>query len=253
MKKLPVWIALTALLALSAAYLALAEGAPGQTPEEIEDAPVPAEAKKEEVLAAAAAEAEAKTERGTEEGYLILVNRQHPVPEDYDPDIVTVPGRNVRGEKKAAEALRDMLSAGEKEGLRFVVCSGYRTREDQRRLYLNQIQRRLDGGMTQSEAVAEAEAVSALPGTSEHETGLAFDVVALSYQNLDEGYALTSEAAWLRAHAMEYGFILRYPPDKSGITGIAYEPWHYRYVGEKAAAEIAESGLALEEYVENTR
>ena len=274
MKKILSAVFLIALLALSAGYLVSADRPCGEekapetgkkSSEKVSDgknagsgSALPEKIRlMEENRGDGAGKSEAGGEGETEEygyagllsSYTILVNRDRPVPEDYDPDIITVPGRNVKGERRAAEALREMLAAGEKEGLRFVVCSGYRTREEQRKLYLNQIQRRLETGMTQAEAVAEARAVSALPGTSEHETGLAFDIVALAYQNLDEGYALTGEAVWLRENAAGFGFILRYPPEKSEITGITYEPWHYRYVGEEAARVMEEQGLTLEEFL----
>ena len=87
-----------------------------------------------------------------------------------------------------------------------------------------------------------------MPGTSEHETGLAADIVTPSYQRLDAGYAGTKAAKWLLENAASYGFVLRYPEDKTEITGIDYEPWHYRYVGVEAAKEIMAQGLCLEEY-----
>ena len=89
------------------------------------------------------------------------------------------------------------------------------------------------------------------PGCSEHSTGLAFDIVALDYQMLDAGQERTEENIWLREHCAEYGFILRYPKDKEDITQISYESWHFRYVGEKAAKEIMERGITLEEYLKD--
>ena len=89
----------------------------------------------------------------------------------------------------------------------------------------------------------------ARPGTSEHQTGLAVDIVDMSYQILDEQQESTPVQIWLMAHCAEYGFILRYPADKSALTGISYEPWHYRYVGTEAAKEIMENRSCLEEYL----
>ena len=86
------------------------------------------------------------------------------------------------------------------------------------------------------------------PGTSEHETGLAVDIVDKSYQILDRKQEQTPVQQWLMDHCAAYGFILRYPTDKSALTGIGYEPWHYRYVGREAAAAIMEQGICLEEY-----
>ena len=87
------------------------------------------------------------------------------------------------------------------------------------------------------------------PGTSEHQAGLAVDIVSVEYQVLDEGQEDTPLQQWLMAHCWEYGFILRYPTDKSDLTGVGYEPWHYRYVGEEAAKAVTEQGICLEEYL----
>ena len=89
----------------------------------------------------------------------------------------------------------------------------------------------------------------AVPGTSEHETGMALDIVSYSYQLLNEQQENTAEQKWFMEHCWEYGFILRYPKDKTEVTGIGYEPWHYRYVGREHAAKLYESGLCLEEYI----
>ena len=92
----------------------------------------------------------------------------------------------------------------------------------------------------------------ARPGTSEHQAGLAVDIVDKSYQLLDERQEDTAVQKWLMEHCAEYGYILRYPTEKSALTGVGYEPWHYRYVGEEAAREIMSRGLCLEEYLENS-
>ena len=91
--------------------------------------------------------------------------------------------------------------------------------------------------------------VVALPGTSEHQLGLALDLVDESYQNLDEGQENTKVQKWLMQNSWRYGFILRYPTDKSSVTGIIYEPWHYRYLGRDMARDVYESGLCLEEFL----
>lgn len=89
----------------------------------------------------------------------------------------------------------------------------------------------------------------AVPGTSEHQLGLALDIVDISNQTLDESQENTPVQKWLMNNSWRYGFILRYPTDKSDITGISYEPWHYRYVGKKAAKEIYDAQICLEEYL----
>ena len=112
------------------------------------------------------------------------------------------------------------------------------------------VQNRLNQQMTPLEAYQETSTSVALPGTSEHATGLAVDIISTSYGELDDRQGDTAEQKWLMEHCWEYGFILRYPPEKSDITGIIYEPWHYRYVGKDAAQEITEQGITLEEYLE---
>ena len=105
-------------------------------------------------------------------------------------------------------------------------------------------------GLSREEATAQAGTVVAVPGTSEHQTGLAVDLVDKSYQHLDDAQASTDVQQWLMENSWKYGFILRYPAEKSDVTGIIYEPWHYRYVGKPAAREMRELGLCLEEYIE---
>ena len=146
-------------------------------------------------------------------------------------------------------ALEEMLSDCREAGLSPIVCSAYRTEETQTRLYSNKLARVRASGVPEDQAEAEAARWVAPPGTSEHQTGLALDIVAASYQLLDEGQEDTAEQQWLMANSWKYGFILRYPSEKSDITGIGYEPWHYRYVGRAAAAEIYHSGVCLEEYL----
>ena len=131
-----------------------------------------------------------------------------------------------------------------------MICSAYRTQEYQEMLYNDKVARVMQAEwISHDDALVKAAAVVAVPGTSEHQTGLAVDIMDENYPYLDEGQENTEAQVWLMEHAPDYGFILRYPPDASDITGIIYEPWHYRYVGEKFAKEIARRGLTLEEYV----
>lgn len=146
--------------------------------------------------------------------------------------------------------LQKMMDDCRAEGLSPLICSSYRSEEEQERLYQNQVNRLLDAGFSQAEAEAEAGKVVAEPGTSEHQLGLAVDIVDVNNQNLDESQADTQVQQWLMRNSWKYGFILRYPAEKSAITGIIYEPWHYRYVGKEAAADIYERGICLEEYLE---
>ena len=133
-------------------------------------------------------------------------------------------------------------------GSKAVVVSAYRSNSYQAGLYERRIQRFMDQGYSREEAEIEAAKRVAVPGTSEHELGLAMDIVDVNYQKLDKQQEDTPAQKWLMANSWKYGFILRYPNEKSDVTGIIYEPWHYRYVGKELAREIYESGLCLEEY-----
>ena len=130
------------------------------------------------------------------------------------------------------------------------VCSGYRNIVLQTQLYENKVSRLTQDGYSRRDAERLAATEVASPGTSEHHTGLAVDIVDAANYNLDETQAQMPAQQWLLENCHRYGFILRYPKDKSNITGIIYEPWHYRYVGSDAAWVIHEQGLCLEEYLE---
>lgn len=130
-----------------------------------------------------------------------------------------------------------------------MICSAYRTTERQTKLFNNRIKRMMSKGYSRAAAEADTRTVVAVPGTSEHQLGLAVDIVDKKYQGLDERQEKTAVQKWLMKNSWKYGFILRYPTGKSDITGIIYEPWHYRYVGKKAAKEIYEQGVCLEEYL----
>ena len=180
---------------------------------------------------------------------LLLVNRWNPVPDGSAPTLTELKhGHAV--DARAYPDLQEMLDACRAAGLEPTICSSYRTQEKQQELYENKIRRLLAEGLSYESAVAEAGTVVAVPGTSEHQTGLALDIVDTSYQHLDEAQENTQVQQWLMEHSWEYGFVLRYPDGKSEITGIIYEPWHYRYVGRAAAREMTELGLCLEEYVD---
>lgn len=183
------------------------------------------------------------------DGLLLLVNPWNPLPEGYEPELTTL-SDGTQVAEYCAEALTQMLDDCRLAGNEAVICSGYRTQDTQQWLYDNKISRLIEAGVPQEDAAAEAAKVVAYPGTSEHQTGLAVDITDSAYTALDEGQEQTSTQQWLMENSWKYGFILRYPTGKSDVTGIIYEPWHYRYVGTGAAAEIHELGLCLEEYLE---
>jgi len=179
---------------------------------------------------------------------LLLVNPWHAVPDDYESQLVNLPN-GMKADARVYDALMEMLDACKADGLHAIVGSAYRSYDTQVTLYNNKINRLKNQGYDEETARREAGRVVAVPGTSEHQTGMAFDIVALSYQLLEEDQENTAEQKWLMEHCYEYGFILRFPKDKVDITGIIYEPWHYRYVGKEAALAIRDSGLCFEEWL----
>ncbi len=179
---------------------------------------------------------------------LQLVNREHPL-ENTTPPAMTVIRSNMQVDSRCYDDLKQMLSDCRAAGLNPLVCSAYRDMDCQNRLFECKIRSLLEEGMSEEDARTMAQTVVAPPGTSEHHLGLAVDIVDESYQELTELQEQTAVQQWLLQHCWEYGFILRYPNSKSDVTGIIYEPWHYRYVGREVAAEIFSSGLCLEEYL----
>ena len=174
---------------------------------------------------------------------LILVNREHPLPDNYQVELTELSN----GEKVAASiypALQQMFDDMRAEGIYPVVVSGYRTDEEQQQILNDKTASYRAEGYSDADASALAEDWVAIPGTSEHQTGLAVDINADGINSA--GYEVYD---WLSNHAHEYGFIKRYPEDKIELTGISNEPWHYRYVGRSAAGEIYKKGLCLEEYL----
>jgi len=191
----------------------------------------------------------------TEPWKLTLVNKSHKLPEDFTVETTVIAGEEQSGrsfDSRAVDSLNRMLADSKAAGLDVVVCSAHRTLEYQKKLISNQVERYVSRGMSQAEAEAKTAREIIEPGASEHNLGLAVDLVARSYQELEPEQADTPENQWLLANCTKYGFILRYPEDKQEITEIIYEPWHFRYVGEAAAKEIMEQNLCLEEYLGET-
>lgn len=178
----------------------------------------------------------------------LLVNRWNPLPDDLRVTLVSVEdGKSV--DVRCAGDLIEMLADCRAAGLNPVIRSAYRSERYQQELFDNKVSRLKDSGLSADNSYSEAMTVVALPGTSEHQTGLALDLVDASYQALDENQENTAVQKWLMHNSWRYGFILRYPTGKSDITGIIYEPWHYRYLGRDMAKAVYESGLCLEEYL----
>lgn len=179
---------------------------------------------------------------------LVLVNPDTPLPENYEINVKQLDNGQAVDER-CYDALQNMMNDCRRAGLRPVICSSYRTQEKQQMLFDNQVEKWKNQGYSVDEAKMQAGKLVAVPGTSEHQLGLALDIVDISYQLLEEKQENTPTQKWLLENSWKYGFILRYPKDKTDITKISYEPWHYRYVGKKAAKEIFDAKICLEEYL----
>ncbi|MEG2038822.1 MAG: M15 family metallopeptidase [Oscillospiraceae bacterium] len=173
----------------------------------------------------------------------MLVNKDNPIPKDFVPELEDI-GNGYKFNKKALPALKSMIADAKKAGINLTVISAYRSTESQTRLYNNKVQEYKNLGYDDTEAVVQASAWVAVPGTSEHSTGLAVDL-----NSLEESFDTTATFKWLIENCANYGFILRFPKDKVSVTKISYEPWHYRYVGTNYAKEIMSKGICLEEYL----
>ncbi len=183
-----------------------------------------------------------------QEWNLFLVNPWNPIPDNYEPELTYLKnGQAV--DSRCYPELQQMMDDCRAAGLEPLICASYRTMEKQEALFEDKEARLIQEGCPENEVEAEAAKVVAYPETSEHQLGLALDIVDVSYQQLDTEQENTPVQQWLLKNSWKYGFVLRYPTDKSNITGIIYEPWHYRYVGKEAAAEMYENKLCLEEYL----
>ncbi|MFR7984556.1 MAG: M15 family metallopeptidase [Clostridia bacterium] len=174
---------------------------------------------------------------------LMLVNSQYRIPDDYSVELIRL-SNGEQVDSRIYPDLQEMFDDARGDGYNLFVRAGYRSGEDQEDLMEDKIETYRQEGYSQREAEREAEKWVAKPGTSEHELGLAVDINA---EGQTDGNRLYQ---WLAEHSWKYGFILRYPAEKEAITGIDYEPWHFRYVGKQAAKEMYEQDLCLEEYVQ---
>lgn len=184
----------------------------------------------------------------TEQWNLILVNPWNEVPEDYEVKLTRLKnGQAV--DSRCYPMLQQMMDDCRADGLNPYICASYRTMKKQKALFADKVKRVLLEGCPKDEAEDEAAKTVARPGTSEHQLGLALDIVDADDPQLETWQEDTPVQQWLMKNSWKYGFVLRYPPEKSSITGIIYEPWHYRYVGRQAAEEMHNKGLCLEEYL----
>lgn len=184
----------------------------------------------------------------TEQWNLILVNPWNEVSEDYEVKLTRL--RNGQAvDSRCYPMLQQMMDDCRADGLNPYICASYRTMKKQKALFADKVKRVLLEGCPKDEAEDEAAKTVARPGTSEHQLGLALDIVDADDPQLETWQEDTPVQQWLMKNSWKYGFVLRYPPEKSSITGIIYEPWHYRYVGRQAAEEMHNKGLCLEEYL----
>lgn len=178
---------------------------------------------------------------------LVLINKQHPVPDDYELHLGTIKG-SMQCDKRIIPELMAMLQAAHDDGVELVICSPYRDISRQVTLFNKKINRYMAQGMNYMDAYKTASQAVTVPGASEHQVGLALDIISNTYYSLDEGFSETAAGKWLAEHSYEYGFILRYPKGKEYITSIEFEPWHFRYVGKEAAEIITKEQITLEEF-----
>ena len=183
-----------------------------------------------------------------DEWYMVLANRSSVLPGDFTVAETATVGEAVV-DARIAEALRQMVNDAAATGVKLKPTNGYRSIARQQELWDARVKTLMEGGLSQADAETKAIDYTSAPGTSDHNTGLGLDIVSEDHPAKDAGFAETAAAQWLAEHAADYGFILRYPSDKTEATGMDYEPWHYRYVGSEQAHKIKESGLCLEEYL----
>lgn len=184
---------------------------------------------------------------------LIIVNQQHPIQKELKFERFLIGKETIN--TSIINSLSRLFSEAEKNGFRFTLVSGYRSIAYQKNLFDQSVQRHRDAGYSLEQAQNMTLAYSQMPGSSEHHTGLAIDIIDTAFLNdrqdlYDDVDQLISQQ-WLINHAVDYGFILRYPKTKVNWTGINYEPWHFRFVGQENAIYMTKNGLSLEEYIED--
>ena len=178
---------------------------------------------------------------------LVLVNKQHPIPEDYSFKLGAIRG-DMKCDERIVSDLLSMLQAARGDGINLAVRSPYRTLDRQEYLFGRKINRYMAQGYSYMEAYKTASLTVTIPGSSEHQIGLALDITSDTHESLDAAFGDTNAGKWLAEHSCEYGFILRYPDGKEYITGIEFEPWHFRYVGKDAATVMVRDNICLEEF-----
>ena len=180
---------------------------------------------------------------------LRLVDIDHPLGEDFVPPSLTYIADGQQVDSRVATMLNRLINDAKNAGYTIYFCSGYRDYATQLSIYQRHIDQYTAEGMTQEEAKAKTLLAVQYPGCSEHQSGLCADILESSDQKMIPEIGGSGLMLWLEQHCAEYGYVIRYPKDKTAITTIEYEPWHLRYVGKEAAAYIMENGLCLEEFL----
>lgn len=192
------------------------------------------------------------TEFSLDDWRLILVNKQHPIPEDYDFTLATIKGSQ-QCDERIIDDLLAMMQAAKEAGINLRIRSPYRSDARQEYLFGRKINQFMGRGMSYMDAFKLGSQTVQVPNSSEHQIGLALDIVCDYYNDLSQGFGDTGAGMWLKEHCAEFGFIVRYPKGKEYITSVKYEPWHFRYVGVEAAKIIMEKEITLEEFVEELK
>ena len=183
---------------------------------------------------------------------MILVNHTNKMPENYTFETAECGSKtavNKTLQTVACNAFLELQKAAAAENVTVWMQSGYRSVDYQKNLYDQKTQYFRNKGLSEAEAKKQAANIVNPPGYSEHNCGLAADLNSPEHTDLTEGFENTEAFRWLSAHAVEYGFILRYPKNAEAVTEITYEPWHWRYVGPENAALISQSGLCFEDAI----
>lgn len=178
---------------------------------------------------------------------LVLINKQHPIPDDYEFTLTTITG-SMKCDERILEDLLLMLQAAKNDNVNLIICSPYRTDASQVSIFERHVKAYMNKGLNYIDSFKLASQEATVPGYSEHQVGLSIDIYTASHMILDDAYGETEAGRWLAENCSDYGFILRYPKGKEYITSIGYEPWHFRYVGREAAKIIMSGGITLEEF-----
>lgn len=179
---------------------------------------------------------------------LVLVNAEHAIEDSYDSSLRFICRGRLQASERLYSALSLMLSDAGEQGFHFWIASAYRSKERQQKLVDEDVAKAMRRGLSYQQALKETYQETMPAGHSEHQTGLALDILCSGNMAMDVSQKAEPGNRWLRKNCSHYGFILRYPEEKSDITGVSFEPWHFRYVGREAAEYMQEEGITLEEF-----